>query len=350
MVDTPNLVASAAGLPSESLQGQTPAHHSPLQDPEQNLPTASRTSGVQVLHPQTVGWQYQCTHLAKTRRFITHEDERCDECHLRPPLGWLYVCSDDNNNFLPEEDNLFPLPPDLPVKETDLSPWIVRAIAQGHYSRQEIDTLIRQKANVYDTVAETRNMNQISTVTHLVIQSSSDDNDYDDDDDEEAWMEDVDEIDEQEAAAETSRIYVQGPQVNDILSSMVGPRCSGYCHTCRPSFRDRSWASLNAVCTEANDELQKAQGPTTTEENSGGKLQVIPPSLDLSSGTVNIIYDDQREQPCELQPELGMDSNRTSNQPSSKEGERQRTELETEDEGEGIIAKERSENPIKLHC
>jgi hypothetical protein len=26
------------------------------------------------------------------------EDESCDESHLRPPLGWLYVCSDDNNN------------------------------------------------------------------------------------------------------------------------------------------------------------------------------------------------------------------------------------------------------------
>jgi hypothetical protein len=252
-------------------------------------------------------------------------------------LGWLYVCTDDNNNVPPKDGNPLltrdcsssSLDPPV-IKETDLSSWIVRAIAQGHYSQQQIDTLIRQKANVRDTVAETRNRDQRSTVTHLVIQSSSD-VDNCEDDDEEAWMEDVEEVHEtQEVTAESSRIYVQGPQVNDILSSMVGPRCSSFCHTCRPSFRERSWASLNAACTEASNKspsIQKA---------------VMPPSSGaLSSGTVNTICDlcmDQRERPRGLQPELGMDSG-TSDQPTSKVGEKRDIEVNIiEDEGEGGVA------------
>jgi hypothetical protein len=58
-------------------------------------PTTTQT----VLRTQATSWQYQSMHLAKMHRFITYEDERCDECHLGPPLGWLCVCTNDNNNF-----------------------------------------------------------------------------------------------------------------------------------------------------------------------------------------------------------------------------------------------------------
>ncbi|KAN0067382.1 hypothetical protein V8E54_014472 [Elaphomyces granulatus] len=295
-MDTPNL--------AESIQDQTPAHRLPPRHPVQSLPTPSicrvqPTTTQTVLRTQAASWQSQCTHLAKTRLFIAHEDERCDECHLRPPLGWLYVCTDDNNNVPPKDGNPLltrdcsssSLDPPV-IKETDLSSWIVRAIAQGHYSQQQIDTLIRQKANVRDTVAETRNRDQRSTVTHLVIQSSSD-VDNCEDDDEEAWMEDVEEVHEtQEVTAESSRIYVQGPQVNDILSSMVGPRCSSFCHTCRPSFRERSWASLNAACTEAsNNPPQRWERSETSNENSSFPINIPPQEREIHPALRGVFED-----------------------------------------------------------
>lgn len=187
-----------------------------------------------------------CTHTTMTRQFDTQKDQTCDICHRKPFLGWLYVCTEDHGGFLPGDDDRSSSsggyqPGDSgPTDRSSLSPWITKAIERGHYSEKEIELLKLQKAGVCDAVAATRNPTPASTLSRL-----SDFSDLHGADDE-VWTETVEDI----------HATNGDPDVEDNntdLAALPNPPCRlKCCHSCRPASRERSWASLNEICSEAS--------------------------------------------------------------------------------------------------
>ncbi|GAD99966.1 hypothetical protein AOR_1_192134 [Paecilomyces variotii No. 5] len=192
-----------------------------------------------------------CTHCTMTRKFDDNSNDTCDICHRKSGLGWLYVCTEDHGGFIPADQEYSSTlcrescDPDM-KGETSLSPWIDKAIQDGFYTTDQIQILKLQRAGVEEVVSMIRSPTPASSVTHISESS------YTEDTDEEAWTETIEDINKPDVEPEPEHsvpsmsgpeiVYVR-PQAHPICRLMC-------CHNCRPASRDRSWASLNAVCNE----------------------------------------------------------------------------------------------------
>ncbi|KAK7516295.1 uncharacterized protein IWZ02DRAFT_433828 [Phyllosticta citriasiana] len=110
-----------------------------------------------------------CTHITMERFY----GGTCYTCGRKPPLGFVYVCSqDEGQNGDPwsmlaklrvdatPDESLGPL---NRLKSLGLSPSIIRQASQGVYTNDQIETLIRQRRHVLDVI-EAKNPNLISEV------------------------------------------------------------------------------------------------------------------------------------------------------------------------------------------
>ncbi|KAL8896913.1 MAG: hypothetical protein Q9207_007482 [Kuettlingeria erythrocarpa] len=88
-----------------------------------------------------------CTHLNMERLYGDYE---CMVCHRPSAWEWLYSCSqDDSDDELTAGKDHTILPP---VTLLDLPPWTREAIAKGHYTEGQVETMIEQRRKVLDTI------------------------------------------------------------------------------------------------------------------------------------------------------------------------------------------------------
>ena len=175
-------------------------------------------------------------------------------CRRIPEIGWVYMCTQDETEVIDEEQDidgcsdgpahlnghwLVEAGSDVTAEEqigsvTRLSPWIEKAILDGHYTPGEELLLRLQKQNINDKIAaatahfhETEADNAASSKQSPSLDTNS---------------------------------YLPFPVINqvsetppdDSLPSPPTPRIFPYCehracHNCRSTFRDRAWQRFGDI-------------------------------------------------------------------------------------------------------
>lgn len=99
--------------------------------------------------------QSGCTHMRLTRLYDNSESQKCPFCQRAPSLGWLYRCTQETDGFLPrcDFDSTGISGAVNEVSDNDpnlllLSRHITDAINRGQYSEDQINVLMHQKEQV----------------------------------------------------------------------------------------------------------------------------------------------------------------------------------------------------------
>ncbi|KAL8760563.1 MAG: hypothetical protein Q9184_003258 [Pyrenodesmia sp. 2 TL-2023] len=177
-----------------------------------------------------------CTHLTMERLYGDYE---CMVCHRPSAWGWVYSCSQDDSDDEAATDNDHTVLP--PVTVLDLPIWTREAIIKGHYTEEQVETMIAQRRKVLDTIlasethfkktqatarrTSSRRSRPISTSIeangHLpfpvITESAS-------------------------SSADSAR---QSIDQSSGTRPRIFPLCRyRACQMCRPTYRDRSWQVL----------------------------------------------------------------------------------------------------------
>ncbi|KIW86105.1 hypothetical protein Z517_01499 [Fonsecaea pedrosoi CBS 271.37] len=221
-----------------------------------------------------------CTHMTMTRLYDPYGSFKCSLCHKHPNIGWLYRCTQDTGGFLPESD--FTDEPVIPkgrtlgrdVNNQSLSNSIIKAIGQGQYTRQEVKKLIEQKERVRDLVLGQQEQDESRPTTASTFTTAS------------TTSSDADgtvaslpqsttfstnsstELDEEIKAAydwkELQKVWMSEPSIppptprpqpstpahfpqQHARLPYIQPCTFKICPTCRPTYRERAYQSLNQV-------------------------------------------------------------------------------------------------------
>lgn len=100
------------------------------------------------LIPSVQNRRAACTHLTMERLYGDYD---CLVCHRPSAWGWVYSCSQDDSGdeINPATDSQY----SKPATTADLSPWIQKAIANGHYTEAEVERMLSQRQKVIDTIS-----------------------------------------------------------------------------------------------------------------------------------------------------------------------------------------------------
>ena len=184
-----------------------------------------------------------CTHLTMTRLFGAH---RCYVCNCIPNIGWVYTCTQDHESLPRPTTDVCASSADLDhssaIEETNsraanqLSGWIVKAMANGHYTVEQVDIINAQKRKVNETIAALDHSDSTPSsppgaLTSLPFVGTK--------------------------SRPPLRIITEAAGPKPILAAheqLVTLRTSPFpechwscCHTCRPTYRERSWQSFEGV-------------------------------------------------------------------------------------------------------
>ncbi|KXT07250.1 hypothetical protein AC578_2343 [Pseudocercospora eumusae] len=130
----------------------------------QVLPAPTRVTPSPSFRMSRYARRPQCTHMMMNR--VHGHDLICAMCGRPSDLGWLYQCEQDDripqNDPLPDIDATPFIPDtsdyfDAKARVAELlrmSPSVVKAIRNGHYDVDQIDTLIAQKEKLISVIAE----------------------------------------------------------------------------------------------------------------------------------------------------------------------------------------------------
>lgn len=185
-----------------------------------------------------------CTHSFMTRVFDSSKQQVCDSCGRPSRLGWVYLCTEDHDSFLPDHEaaEFFSTSNPSVLKRVDphvetsqLSTWINKAIEDGHYTPEQVEILKTQRANVQKKIssiaaapAEPEGDNPLTRLferlkdTHVAPSSADNDG--------------------------TEPVEPPNKETLHVSIPACRYRC---CSACRPTMtRDRSWVSLNRVCDD----------------------------------------------------------------------------------------------------
>lgn len=207
-----------------------------------------------------------CTHLTVAR---VYGPDRCSICHRPSRFGWLYQCTQDKqhreevsaattSNVEHEDDTSGYNTPNDSINLTRLSPWIEKAIQQGHYTSEQISLMRLQRQNVVQSIAAaedymmehpdlnnppTSHPSHQSTITLTAkIRGLLPDRSRPE-------IQAVKEPEPSPAAVNLRR----------VPKTQVFPACKfRYCQICRPTFRDRAWIKFDDIfaddsCTSTID-------------------------------------------------------------------------------------------------
>lgn len=211
-------------------------------------PQSSPTSPTKV--PPGQQRRMACTHLTMKRQYGGY---RCMICRRIPDIGWIYICTQDEADSTNEGEELGvwidgtaePASHWLEKAEsealqaeprpvTQLSAWIEKAIADGHYTPEQVVILLEQKQNVNDKIAAAfQHFHDIEAQALAQSQPSVDSN----------------------AHLPFPVInQVSSSQNNDVLPSNPPPTARLFpycehraCHNCRSTFRDRTWQKFDDI-------------------------------------------------------------------------------------------------------
>jgi len=254
--------------------------------------------------------QAACTHTHMTRLYDDYGSHRCHICHRHPNIGWVYRCTQDHDNFLPESDFVADWNPrpsiDLAECEVSLglSPWINRAIAEDQYTIEQVFQLVQQRQSVRDAIFA----KEQTPVPPRPLSS-----------DEPITTTNPEALNSASAAFNQpeSTSTAPGPELgektiektalstfpsnlgDDVLSETEGRKkpsqsppsfsiCNWKCcHTCRPNYRERAYQSIDKIVSEGYTtppkwELENRRVSDARLLSVIGLLELhqIPPNLD----------------------------------------------------------------------
>jgi len=213
-----------------------------------------------------------------TRLFDQWGSFKCCLCHRHADIGWLYRCTQDSDGFLPAADfingshTLANKSSFQDVALHTLSSPIIKAIAEGQYTEEQVKILIQQKEKVRDIIlAQEPRPATASTATTTSSASSSSsarsDNPSTLPKSTTFSTTSTASLDEEIRKAydwnELQKVWMSEPTVTlpesnspTLTQSRVASHspvpahkaCTfKICSTCRPSYRDRAFQSLNAI-------------------------------------------------------------------------------------------------------
>ncbi|KAL8765167.1 MAG: hypothetical protein Q9209_007666 [Squamulea sp. 1 TL-2023] len=194
--------------------------------------------------PSVQSRRVACTHLTMERLY---GDFECMVCHRPSRWGWIYSCTQD------EQDDLMGYHarnsiPSKPVWTADLTPWIQEAIAQGHYTAEQIEKMVAQRQKVIDTITaseahfkKTQSASNRTSVRRSTPTSTSvDPNPH-------LPIPTINEV-----AESSSNKPRQSVDQSSVAKTRIFPYCRyRACQICRPTYRDRTWQIFeNVFATE----------------------------------------------------------------------------------------------------
>ena len=211
--------------------------------------------------------QAACTHTYVTRLFHTNGSQPCQMCRRVPNIGWVYRCTQDTDGFLPESDiNDSALEPqhisisaDEPV--WNLSQWMYEGVLKGQYTVEQFSTLLEQRRSVKNAILA-QDDRAITPTTSTSSDSSSSDIGNNTTLTSIATSRDDETSKSNNATHLPCRPFGRFPltmfrdgsannQFREPTLEMSHPVCSWTCcQTCRPTYRDRAWQSLDAILDE----------------------------------------------------------------------------------------------------
>ncbi|KAI4170633.1 MAG: hypothetical protein LQ343_004865 [Gyalolechia ehrenbergii] len=237
-----------------SLRDVIMSHSSSTPSP---IPSTDGTGTASPLIPSVQNRRAACTHLTMERLYGDYE---CMVCQRPSAWGWVYSCAQDDNED--EFDSTSDHQHSRPATTADLSPWIQKAIANGHYTEADVEQMVSQRQKVIDTISasEVHFKKMRSTGKRLSKRNS---------------MTTSTSIDVnghlpfpvvREVAASTPDIVIQSLDQFANAKPRIFPVCRyRACQLCRPTYRDRTWQILETTL----------------------KAQIMPPD----------IYDDDMDRP-----------------------------------------------------
>lgn len=214
-----------------------------------------------------------CTHISMERLYGSHQ---CSICQMPSPMGWVYCCVQDKKSPPPTEElamttsnghaeemvnqqpGLTPstkqettceLPKPDDTSESailvPLSPWIEKAILNGHYTQYQVSMMRAQRQKAIDAVAAAeRHVREhpehsadpptpsVMTSFHGALNFHP--------------IAPKNEAMEQVRGQDHSSI--EPPEKPRMF-----PRCHfRACQTCRPTFRDRAWMSIEDALAQCD--------------------------------------------------------------------------------------------------
>ena len=218
-----------------------------------------------------------CTHLTMDRLY---GDFTCNVCSRYPSLGWVYCCTQDEIPDTPvtpdsiseplspshehvndsgDEANVVydPSMPPLAMDEdcrsggenitmptAQLSPWIDKAIKDGHYTPEQIVKLQAQKQHVVDTA---------KAAVHQFEQSQTNNSSSSPQTPTTLQFSDMSSqlpfpvINEAQKSAFINSPSAKGASARQTNSRMF-PFCKFCaCHLCRPNYRERTWQHFDDI-------------------------------------------------------------------------------------------------------
>ena len=273
---TPHMVGDDAAPPSvkvrntTALEAEDPTSSSnPLSPP----PLCPDSTASHSFRPASINARRAaCTHIFMERLYGFYP---CSICQMPSPMKWVYCCVQDEMNMSPEEDlpingvndrtgeTVHHQPPvnSTTTQETTcqrptqngareptipvpLSPWIEKAILQGHYTQSQVSMMRTQRQQVINAVAAAErhvmeHPEHSADPPILRVLSSQNDSSILDPD------------------ASTDKIIEQQRRQDRIIEPPKKPRMFPRCHfhacqTCRPTFRDRAWISFGDVLSQSS--------------------------------------------------------------------------------------------------
>ena len=256
--------------------------------------------------------QAACTHTSMTRLFDMYGSCTCQMCHRHPSIGYLYCCTQDHDGVLPESEfgstslqRISTRLSDDPVSH-QLSAWILEGILGGQYTAQQIQTIWQQKQGVRNAIiAQEEKMAAQSPSSSSDQSASTSSSDIDlitiltdaipDDSIETSAFSEESSFTVEHVKRTTPSSAGGGVDTGSNgmsykpLNSLCSWKC---CQTCRPTYRDRAYQSLNAIVDSPN-----IRGPPAWElENRRISNASVVAQLGLPKlRHVYLAYDDLRE-------------------------------------------------------
>lgn len=193
-----------------------------------------------------------CTHLTVARAYGPH---CCSICHRPSRFGWLYQCTQDEqqheevsataaSDLERENDSSGYSTSNDSINATRLSPWIEKAIQEGHYTPDQIFLMRVQRQNVLQSIAAAENymmehpeLNSPPAIHESTIALTTKIKGLLPD----RSKSEIQAVKEPEPSPAAMNLrFASKPQ--------MFPACKfRYCQICRPTFRDRAWIKFDDI-------------------------------------------------------------------------------------------------------
>ena len=160
---TPEAIAEAISM-SHALQSSDSDTIGPSRETRQSRPARGPLALRRSTIKPTTTRKAVCTHVSLER--VWGPNFTCSHCRKLSPLGWSYQCAQDQGeDALPfftlenldvrnpqEVENYYRRLEDKSAQLGQISPWILKAITEGHYTEDQIVILETQKQGVNDMI------------------------------------------------------------------------------------------------------------------------------------------------------------------------------------------------------